>query len=55
MDYGHLFLGTNDFEGDFMNLDTLIQEENLPKASTVYVVSNGWMFIVDSLFKNSIF
>lgn len=30
MDFGHLFLGTNDFEGDFMNIDKLISSEKLP-------------------------
>jgi len=51
-DYGHIFLGTNDFEQDFMKIHDLIVSEHLAESSqTVFVVSNGWMFIVDSLFK----
>lgn len=54
VDYGHLFLGTNDFEVDLLKLQTQIQSEpRFQSLESAALVSNGWMFILFSLFKAS--
>lgn len=54
MDYGHLFIGTNDFEVDLLKLQASIgNHPSFEDIQSAALVSNGWMFVLFALLKRS--